>query len=38
MQQLLLSNASADKHISTATKKHSNNERDVFYAVHAEML
>jgi hypothetical protein len=37
VQQPLLSNRSANKYVSTAAK-HSNNGRDVFYAVLDEML
>jgi hypothetical protein len=34
----IVSNGSANKHVSTASRKYSNNGRDVFCAVHAEML
>jgi hypothetical protein len=33
----LLSNGSAYKHVSAATREHSNNGRDIFYVDHAEM-
>jgi hypothetical protein len=33
----MLGNSSASKHISMATRKYSNDGRDVFYAVHAEI-
>jgi hypothetical protein len=38
IQQQLLSNDSANKHVSTATRERSNNGRDVFYEVRAEIL
>jgi hypothetical protein len=38
IQQPLLSNSSANKHVSMVTTKYSNNGRDVFYAVNAKML
>jgi hypothetical protein len=38
IQQPLQSNSSANKHVSMAMKEYSNNGRDVFYMVHAEML
>jgi hypothetical protein len=38
IQQPLLSNVSANKHVPTATGEYSNNGRDVFHAVRAEML
>jgi hypothetical protein len=34
----LLSNGSAKKHLSTATREYKNNGNGVFYAVRAEML
>jgi hypothetical protein len=37
-QQQLINNGSENKHVSTATKKRSNNGRYIFYAVGAEML
>jgi hypothetical protein len=37
-QQQLINNGSANKHVSKATKERSNNGKDVFYAVRAEML
>jgi hypothetical protein len=38
VQQPLLSNGSANKHVSTAMKEHSNNGREVFYMVYVEKL
>jgi hypothetical protein len=37
-QQPLLSNGSANKHVSMAMREYSNNGRDVFYAVGVEVL
>jgi hypothetical protein len=34
----LLGNGSANKHVSMAVREHNNYRRDVFYAVHADML
>jgi hypothetical protein len=38
LQQPLLSNGSANKQVSMATREYSNNRRDILYAVCAEML
>jgi hypothetical protein len=38
IQQPLLSNGSVNKHVSTVTRKDSNNGRYVVYAVRAEVL
>jgi hypothetical protein len=38
IQQPLLSNSSANKHVSMVTWEHNNNGRDDFYVVHAKML
>jgi hypothetical protein len=38
VQQPLLINSSANKHVSMAMSEHSNNGRDIFYAVYAGML
>jgi hypothetical protein len=38
IQHPLLSNGSANKHVSTTTREYSNNGSGVFYAVHADML
>jgi hypothetical protein len=38
IKQPLLSNGSANKHVSTAMREHRNKGRDVFYTVCAEVL
>jgi hypothetical protein len=38
IQQPLISNSSADEHVSAATREYSNNGRVVSYAVRADML
>jgi hypothetical protein len=34
----MIGKGSANKHVSTAAREYSNNGRDVFYTVRAEML
>jgi hypothetical protein len=38
IQQPLLSNESAPKHVSTAIREYGNNDRRVFFAFRAEIL
>jgi hypothetical protein len=38
MQQPSVSNGLANKYVSTATREHGKNRRDIFYAVSAERL
>jgi hypothetical protein len=38
IHQQLLSNGSTNKHVSMGMTEHSNNGREVFYTIHAEVL